>query len=117
MGSALQRWLATVAGAPSAEAAAEQWEAGDRWLRVTVDEDDALVRLGPEGAGAAPAREVVPLAVGTSVHRVVSALAAHLGTPVELEPGLDPHLVAGTDDLPPLPWTDALLDEPTGKAG
>ena len=101
-----------------AEAAAEQWEAGDRWLRVTVDADSvALVRLGGAGAGAAPVREVVPLAVGTSVQRVVSALAAHLGTPVELHPGLDLHLVAGVADLPPLAWTDALLEEPTGKAG
>jgi hypothetical protein len=118
MSSAVQRWLATVAGAPSAEAAAEQWEAGDRWLRVTVDaESVALVRLGGAGAGAAPVREVVPLAVGTSVQRVVSALAAHLGTPVELHPGLDLHLVVGVADLPPLAWTDALLEEPTGKAG
>jgi hypothetical protein len=119
VGNAVSRWLATVSGAPSAEAGAEQWATGDRWLRVKLVDGvgDALVRLGQADDGPAPVREVVPLVVGTSVGRVVSTLAASLRASLGLDPGVERDRVATTGDLPPLSWTDALLDEATGKAG
>ncbi len=114
LGHAVQRWLATVAGAPSAEAAAEHWSPDDRWVRVETTDGASrgLVRLGERVV-----REVVPLVAGTSLDGLVRTLVATTGTPLELAPGVDRRLVAGEVDLPPLPWTDALLDDPGGKAG
>ena len=100
-------------GAPSAEAAAEHWSPDDRWVRVETADGASrgLVRLGERVV-----REVVPLVAGTSVDGLVRALVATTGTPLELDAGVDRELVAGEGDLPPLPWTDALLDDPGGKA-
>ena len=114
LGHAVQRWLATVAGAPSAEATAEHWSPDDRWVRVETADGASrgLVRLGDRVV-----REVVPLVAGTSVDGLVRTLVATTDTPLELDAGVDRELVAGEGDLPPLPWTDALLDEPGGKAG
>jgi hypothetical protein len=81
----VRRFLAVAGSHRSPEAMARTWAAGDTWWRVG-EEPAALIRLGAGKAASAPVRELVLVHAGPDrVEELVGALAAAVGTPLQVD--------------------------------